>query len=326
MELTNVKTRVVGVDIGILKTTYAVIDLRGEIYAMKEFNTTDYPDIDNYISVLCEKIVDLVEENGGYEMLRSVGVCCPSSNYLTGCIENASNLRWKGIIPLAALMRDRLGLAVAVGNNSQCVALGEHAFGAAHGMKDFIVITLDHGLGSCLFSNGHIHLGNKGFAGEIGHTCVIPNGRECGCGNHGCLEAYCAWKGVVTTAQEVMSESSEPSLMRDVETLTPAMISEMCEKGDKLAIETWRRTGEMLGRGLATYASIINPEAIVITGSIIHAGKWLLDPTEQSFNEHVFHNIMGQTRLLVSTLKDGERDVLGASVLAWQVKEYSLFK
>ena len=128
------------------------------------------------------------------------------------------------------------------------------------------------------------------------------------------------------TAQEVMSEFSEPSLMRDVETLTPVLISGMCEQGDKLAIETWRRTGEMLGRGLANYASIFNPEAIVITGSITHAGKWLFDPTEQSFNEHVFHNIKGQTRLLVSTLKDGERDVLGASVLAWQVKEYSLFK
>jgi glucokinase len=326
MELTNVKTRVVGVDIGIEKTTYAVIDLRGEIYAMAEFNTTDYPGIDNYISVLCEKIFELVEANGGYDSLRSIGVCCPSSNYLTGCIENASNLRWKGIIPLAALMRDRLGLAVALGNNSQCVALGEHAFGAAHGMKDFIVITLDHGLGSCLFSNGRIHLGNKGFAGEIGHTCLFPGGRDCGCGNRGCLEAYCAWKGIVQTAKEVIAESSEASGLRDIDSLTPKKITELSNQGDALAIETWRRTGDMLGRGLANYASIINPEAIILTGSIIHAGKWLLDPTEKSFDEHVFHNIKGQTKLIVSSLKDGERDVLGASVLAWQVKEYSLFK
>ncbi len=326
MELTHVKTRVVGVDIGVEKTTYAVIDLRGEIYAMEEFNTMDYPSIDNYISVLCEKIFELVEANGGYESLRSIGVCCPSSNYLTGCIENASNLHWKGIIPLAALMRDRLGLAVALGNDSQCIALGEHAFGAAHGMKDFIVVTIDHGLGSCLFSNGRIHLGNKGFAGEIGHTCLVPGGRECGCGSRGCLETYCAWKGIIQTAREVLEERSEPSLMRDVDKLTPEIITEMSNLGDALAIETWRRTGDILGRGLANYASIINPEAIILTGCVIDAGKWLLDPTEKSFDEHVFHNIKGQTKLVVSSLKYGERDVLGASVLAWQVKEYSLFK
>jgi len=326
MELANVKTRVVGVNIGIEKTTYAVIDLRGEIYAMEEFKTTDYPNIDNYISTLCERIFQLVEANGGYSSLRSIGVCCPSSNYLTSCIENASNLRWKGIIPFAALMRDRMGIAVALGNNAQCVALGEHAFGAAHGMKDFIVITLDYGLGSCMFSNGRIHLGNKGFAGEVGHTCLIPGGRECGCGSRGCLESYCAWKGIVRTAQELMEESTEPSAMRKIETLTPEIITELSNQGDALAIETWRRTGDMLGRGLANYASIINPEAIILTGSIIHAGKWLLEPTEKSFERHVFHNIQGQTKLLISSLKDGERDVLGASVLAWQVKEYSLFK
>lgn len=325
MELTNVKNLVVGVDIGIAMTTYAVVDLRGEIYAQDTLKTLDYPNIDNFLAVLCDRIVQMVEANGGYQAVRSVGVCCPSSNYLTGCIENASNLAWKGIIPLAALMRDRLGLAVALGNNPQCTALGEQAFGAAHGMKDFIIITLGHGLGSCFFSNGRVHLGNKGFAGEVGHTCVVPDGRKCGCGNTGCLEAYCAHKGIIRTAQELMAETDEPSLMRQVKELTPKVIASLCDQGDKLAIEVYRRTGDMLGRGLANYASILNPEAIIITGGVRYAGKWLLEPAEEAFEKHVFHNIKGQTKIIVSSLKDGERDVLGASVLAWQVKEYSLF-
>ena len=325
MELTNVKTRVVGIDIGVAITNYAVVDLRGEIIAQDSFSTMDYPSIDNYLAVLCDRVLQLVEANGGYEAMRSVGVCCPSSNFLTGCIENAPNLQWKDIIPLAALMRDRLGLAVALGNNPQCVALGEQAFGSAHGMKDFVVITLGYGLGSCLFSNGKVHLGTKGFAGEIGHTCVEPEGRVCGCGNIGCLEAYCAHKGILRTAEEVMAESQAPSLMREAENLTPKMITEMCEQGDELAIEVYRRTGNILGRGLANYASITNPEAIILTGGIPHAGKWLMKPTEESFEKHVFHNIKGQTKILVTNLKDSEREVLGASVLAWMVKEYSLF-
>jgi len=325
MELTNVKTRVVGIDIGVAITNYAVVDLRGEIIAQDSFSTLDYPSIDNYLAVLCNRVLELVEANGGYEAMRSVGVCCPSSNFLTGCIENAPNLQWKGIIPLAAMMRDRLGLAVALGNNPQCVALGEQAFGSAHGMKDFVVITLGYGLGSCLFSNGKVHLGTKGFAGEIGHTCVEPEGRVCACGNSGCLEAYCAHKGILRTAEELMAESQLPSLMREAENLTPKMITEMCEQGDELAIEVYRRTGNILGRGLANYASITNPEAIILTGGIPHAGKWLLEPTIQSFEKHVFHNIKGQTKILVSNLKDSEREVLGASVLAWMVKEYSLF-
>ena len=275
MELTNVKTRVVGIDIGVAITNYAVVDLRGEIIAHESFSTIDYPSIENYLAVLCERVLKLVEANGGYEAIRSVGVCCPSSNYLTGCIENAPNLQWKGIIPLAALMRDRLGLAVALGNNPQCVALGEQAFGSAHGMKDFVVITLGYGLGSCLFSNGRMHLGTKGFAGEVGHACVESNGRLCACGNIGCLEAYCGHKGIIRTAEELMAESQEPSMMRQVENLTPKMIAGFCEQGDALAIETFRRTGEILGRGLANYASITNPEAIILTGGIPHAGKWL---------------------------------------------------
>ena len=316
-----------GVDISLEETTYAVVDVRGNIIAKESMPTEDFPEINGFVTALSERIIGLVELNGGYESIRSVGISCPSSNFLTGCIVNAANLPWKGVIPLAALLRDRLGLAVAVANNAMVVALGEQAFGSAHGMRDFIVVTLGTGMGSSIFSDGSVNLGYDGYAGEIGHTCVNLHGRKCGCGNVGCLETYTASKGIVMTAKELLEErADEPSLMRGEEKLTPKKIAQFCDQGDALAIETFRRTGEALGLGLANYASLLNPEAIIFTGCIPKAGKWLLDPAEKSFNDHVFHNIKGTVKFLSSELNDRERDVLGASVLAWKVKEYSLFK
>ena len=325
MNQTAVKKRVVGVDISLDATTYAIVDVRGNILAKDSFPTEDYPEINGYVKNRCEKIVELVEQNGGYESVRSVGISAPSANYMTGCIVNSPNMPWKGVIPLAAMMRDQLGLAVAVANNSHVVALGEHAFGSAHGMRDFIAVTLGSGMGSCIFSDGDVNLGFNGHAGEIGHTCVDVNGRQCGCGNRGCLEAYTATKGIIRTAKELLEESDEPSLMRGEEHLTPKKISQFCDAGDKLAIEVFRRTGEVLGLGLANYASLVNPEALIFTGGIARAGKWLLEPAKKSFEEHVFHNIQGKVKFLQSELGESERNVLGASVLAWKVKEYSLF-
>jgi glucokinase len=326
MNQTAVKKRVVGVDISSELTTYAIVDVRGNILAKDNFPTMDYPEINGFVTTLCERIVGLVELNGGYESIRSIGVSAASANFLTGCIVNAANMPWKGVIPLAAMMRDQLGLAVAVANNSHVVGLGEQAFGAAHGMREFVAVTLGSGMGSSIFSEGEVNLGYDGYAGEIGHTCVEFNGRLCGCGNRGCLETYTAAKGIVKTAQEVMAESDEPSLMRGEEKLTPKKIYEFCEQGDELAIEVYRRTGEILGLGLANYASLLNPEAIIFTGGIVHAGHWLLEPAKKSFEEHVFHNIQGKVKFLTSDLSESERNVLGASVLAWKVKEYSLFK
>ena len=320
------KTRVVGVDISLERTSIGIVDIRGEIIARDCFVTSEHPYIGDYLSVLCEHILNLVEANGGYESIRSVGICSPSGNYRTCSIENAPNMPWKGVIPLAAMLRDRLGIAVALGNNAHAMALGEQTFGAAHGMRDFVVISLGHGMGSCFFSNGIVHLGNDGFAGEVGHTCFIPNGRQCGCGKRGCLETYTAANGIVTTAQEVLAERSEPSMMRQVERLSPKIIQEFCEMGDELAIETYRRTGYYLGVGLANYASVMNPEAFIFTGGIAQAGKWLFEPANESFEDHVFHNMQGKVKFMVSNLENSTRNMLGASVLAWTVKEYSLFK
>jgi glucokinase len=326
MEEYNIKSKVVGVDISNESTTYAIVDLRGNIIAEDSFSTQDYPDVNNFVTALSEKIVTLVESNGGYETIRSIGVSCPSASSVSGCIENAANLPWKGVVPLAAMLRDRMGLAVALSNDAHISALGEYTFGSAHGMKCFIIVCLGVGIGSCFFSEGDEHRGHLGFAGEFGHTCVVDNGRKCGCGHNGCLETYVGANGIVETARELMAESDAPSLMRDIENLSPRIIAELCDKGDEMAIETFRRTGYYLGLGLANYASIVDPEAIILTGGISHAGKWLVDPVCETFEPHVFGNLRGKVKILCSNMNNRERDVLGASALAWSVPEYSLFK
>ncbi|SFC63395.1 glucokinase [Xylanibacter ruminicola] len=326
MEEYNIKTKVVGVDISNELTTYAIVDIRGNIIAEESFLTCGYSDVNNFVTALSDKIVNLVEANGGYETIRSIGVSSPSASSVSGCIENAANLPWKGIVPLSAMLRDRIGLAVGLSNDAHVSALGEYTFGCAHGMKNFIILSLGVGIGSCFFTAGDDHIGHNGYAGEFGHTCVVKNGRACGCGHTGCLESYVGAAGIVNTAKELMAESDAPTIMRNLEKLSPRTIKECCDQGDEMAIEVYRRTGEMLGLGLANYASLVDPEAIILTGGISHAGKWLLDPTCKSFEEHVFGNLRGKVKMLVSKLEDRERDVLGASALAWSVPEYSLFK
>ena len=326
MEEFNIKSKVVGVDISNETTTYAIVDVRGNILAEDSFPTEDYPDVNDFVTTLSEKIVTLVEANGGYETIRSVGVSAPSANSVSGCIENAANLPWKGIVPLAAMLRDRMGLAVALSIDAHISALGEYTFGSAHGMKNFIIVSLGIGIGSCFFTEGKEHVGHLGFAGEFGHTCIVENGRKCGCGHEGCLEAYAGANGIVQTARELMEESDAPSLLRSLEKLSPRTIAECCDKGDEMAIEVFRRTGHYLGMGLANYASVVDPEAIILTGGISRAGKWLLEPVYDAFDEHVFGNLRGKVKILCSNLNNRERDVLGASALAWDVPEYSLFK
>lgn len=322
----NFKTKVIGVDIRVDRTVYALVNIRGEVLARDEIVTSDYPVISDFVTKLSEKIVLLMEANGGFDSVRSIGVSAPSGNFHTGCIENSPNLPWKGIVPLAAMLRDRMGLAVAVDNNANVIAMAEHAFGAAHGLKDFVLVNLGSGMGSCIYSKGVIYQGTNGFSGEIGHTTYIAGGRQCGCGKQGCLEAYTASKGVLQTAKEVLEEYDIPSLMRQSQQLTVKQIVEFCHEGDQLAREAMRRTGHALGVGLANYASLFNPEAIILSGAVSKAGKWLLEPTDEAFEEHVFHNMKGKIKLVCSLYEDRELIVLGASVLAWTVKEYSLFK
>ena len=324
----KVKSRVIGIDIDVNTTTIAVVDLRGNIIAQDSIQTEQYTSINSFVEALSERVIALAEANGGYENIRSVGMCAPSANFLTGCIENAANMPWKGVVPLAAMLRDSIGLAVALGNDAHCSALGESAYGVAHGMETFITITMVRsGLGSCFFSNGVAHSGYDGFAGEVGHACIEDGGRQCTCGRRGCLEEYVSNRGIIRTARELMEKTDTPSILRDAKELTLESILDAANKNDALAIEVWRYTGVLLGIGIANYASIVNPEAIIITGEIIkmvYPKMW--DVVEETFKEHVFGNIRDKVKIVLSAVNDHERNVLGASALAWKVKEYSLFK
>ena len=323
----KVKSKVIGINIDVNSTTIAVVDLRGTILAQDVISTKDYPNVNNFIEVLSERVITLAENNGGYENIRSVGMCAPSANYLTGCIENAANMPWKGIVPLAAMLRDSIGLAVALGNDAHVTALGESAFGIAHGMNNFIVVTLvGSGLGSCFFSNGVPHLGYDGFAGEFGHTCVVDGGRLCTCGRRGCLEEYVSYRGIIQTARDLMEASEAPSSMRQLPELTVEAIAACADQGDAMAKEVWTRTGEILGRSVANYTSVINPEAVVLTGKLVVYLDKMWEPMEKAFKDNVFGNIRDKVKIVLSTIDDHERNVLGASALAWKVKEYSLFK
>ena len=322
MEEMKIKTRVFGVDLSLEVTTYAIVNIRGKVIAKDSFATLDYDDINDFVSALYDRLIRMAEENGGLELIRSIGISAPSANFKTGCIENASNLPWKGVVPLAAMLRDRLGLAVAVGNDGHVTALGEMTYGSAHGMKNFIVMTFTHaGVGSSIFISGRPHLGANGFAGEIGHTCIVPDGRQCGCGSRGCLETYVSVYGMVQTARDLLKESDVPSLMRNIENVNVQSLLFCCQKGDAIALEAVRRSGVILGRALANYASVLNPEAIILTGDILQFVEWLMPSVRQTIEENVFHN-----RILASILDEENRTLLGASALAWDVKEYSLFK
>lgn len=323
----KIKSRVIGINVDTTTTTIAVVDLRGNILAQDSIPTQNFPNVNNFVEVLSERVITLAENNGGYENIRSVGMCAPSANYLTGCIENAANMPWKGIVPIAAMLRDSIGLAVALGNDAHVTALGERAYGVAHGMDNFIVVTLvGSGLGSCVFSNGLAHLGCDGFAGEFGHTCMEDGGRQCSCGRKGCLEEYVSTRGILQTVRELLEANNAPSKMRQKTDLTLDDIAECADEGDAIAIEAWRRSGEILGIALANYASIINPEAIILTGELTMYCKRMWAVMEETFMREVFGNIRDKVKIVISTIDDHERNVLGASALAWKVKEYSLFK
>lgn len=323
----KIKSKVIGINVDTTTTTIAVVDLRGNIVAQDSISTQNFPNVNNFVEALSERVVMLAENNGGYENIRSVGMCAPSANYLTGCIENAANMPWKGIIPIAAMLRDSIGLAVALGNDAHVTALGEWAYGVAHGMDNFIVVTLvGSGLGSCIFSNGLAHLGCDGFAGEFGHTCIEDGGRQCSCGRKGCLEEYVSTRGILQTVRELLEANNAPSKMRQKTDLTLDDIAECADEGDAIAIEAWRRSGEILGIALANYASIVNPEAVIITGELTKYCDRMWPAMEKAFLENVFGNIRDKVKVVVSKINDHERNVLGASALAWKVKEYSLFK
>ena len=260
---------------------------------------------------------------------RNLSHCCsslvgaPNGNYYKGTIEFAPNLPWKGVIPLAALFEDKLGIPTALTNDANAAAIGEMTYGAARGLRDFIMITLGTGVGSGIVVNGQLVYGHDGFAGELGHVIVERDGRICGCGRKGCLETYCSATGVARTAREFLVARSEPSLLREIpaEEIVSKDVYDAAIKGDKLALEIFEYTGNILGRALADFIAFSSPEAIILFGGLAKSGDLIMKPIQKAMDENVLKIYAGKTKLLLSQLKDADAAVLGASALGWEVKE-----
>lgn len=319
MEQNRKKLYTVGIDIGGTNTVFGIVDEQGHILSHDGIKTKDYPDINVYADTVAGHLRSLIETAGGIELINGIGVGAPNANYYTGQIEQAPNLPWKGTIPLARMLRERLTLPVTLTNDANAAALGEMTYGVAHGMKDFIMITLGTGVGSGIVINGRLVYGHDGFAGELGHVIVRRGGRLCGCGRRGCLETYCSATGIVRTVHEMLSSTDTPSLLRDIplDKVTSKDIYDAAEQGDKLALEIFRFTGTVLGEAFADFIAFSSPEAIVLFGGLAKAGEYIMAPIREAMDANVMSIYKGKTRLLTSALKDSDAAVLGASALAW---------
>lgn len=315
------KPYVVGMDIGGTNTVFGVVDSRGNVLASDSVKTQQYTQIEEYVDAVCKKLLPLIQQFGGAEKIKGMGVGAPNGNYYSGTIEFAPNLPWRGIIPLAAMFEDKLGIPTALTNDANAAAIGEMTYGAARGLKDFIMITLGTGVGSGIVINGQLVYGHDGFAGELGHVIVNPEGRVCGCGRKGCLETYCSATGVARTAREFLVARSEPSLLRNVpvEDIQSKDVYDAAVKGDKLAQEIFEYTGKILGEALANFVAFSSPEAIILFGGLAKSGDYITKPIQKALEDNVLNIYKGKTKLLLSQLKDADAAVLGASALGWEV-------
>lgn len=310
-------------DIGGTNTVFGIVDSRGTVLASDSIKTHQFEKVEDYVDAVCERMRPLLEQFGGSDKIKGMGVGAPNGNYYSGTIEFAPNLPWKGIIPLAAMFEERLGIPTALTNDANAAAIGEMTYGAARGMKDFIMITLGTGVGSGIVINGQLVYGHDGFAGELGHVIVDKEGRICGCGRKGCLETYCSATGVARTAREFLVARSEPSLLRNVpaEEIQSKDVYDAAVKGDKLAQDIFEFTGDILGRALANFIAFSSPEAIILFGGLAKSGDYIMKPIQKAMEDNVLNIFKGKTKILLSQLKDADAAVLGASALGWEVKE-----
>ena len=313
------KPYVVGMDIGGTNSVFGIVDARGNILSVDSIKTQAYKEIDDYVNAVAEKLLPMIEEVGGKDKIKGMGIGAPNGNFYTGNIEFAPNLPWKGVIKLSELFQERIGVPVTVTNDANAAAIGEMTYGAARGMKNFIEITLGTGVGSGIVINGQLVYGHDGFAGELGHVISRRhNGRQCGCGRCGCLETYCSATGVARTAKEKIDCTDEPSLLRDIEgEITSKDVYDAAIRGDKVAQEVFTFTGTILGEALADFIAFSAPEAIILFGGLTKAGDLIMKPTLEAMEANVLNIWKGKTKLLVSELKDSDAAVLGASALAW---------
>lgn len=318
------KPYAIGIDIGGTNSVFGVVDKRGHIINQGSIKTGTYKEINEYVNHLSVGVQEIIDQVGGAGNIKGIGVGAPNGNFFTGCIEFAPNLPWKGVIPLAQMLSDKLNIPVALTNDANAAAIGEMTYGAARGMKDFIVITLGTGVGSGIVVNGQLVYGHDGFAGELGHTTIRRDGRLCGCGKKGCLETYSSATGVARTAREFLETRKDPSLLRELNTeeITSKDVYDAAIKGDSLAKEIFEMTGQILGESFADFVAFSSPEAIILFGGLTKAGKLIFDPVRKHMEENMLPIYRNKIKLLMSELKESDAAVLGASALGWEVKDY----
>ena len=320
-----IKPYVIGLDLGGTNSVFGIVDSRGEIKATTAIKTQGYDKVDDYVDACVAALQPIIEEVGGLDKIKAMGIGAPNGNYYNGTIEFAPNLAWAhdGVVPLAKMFSERLNdLPVALTNDANAAAVGEMIYGVARGLKNFIVLTLGTGVGSGIVINGQLVYGHDGFAGELGHVIMRrENGRSCGCGRTGCLEAYCSATGVARTAREFLANSDEPSLLRDMkaEDITSLDVSIAAGKGDKLALRVYKFTGDMLGEACADFAAFSSPEAFIFFGGLTKAGDLIMKPIQESYEAHALKIFKGKPKFLISGLDGSSAAVLGASAVGWEI-------
>lgn len=314
----------IGIDIGGTNTKYGMVNHRGDIIEKGELKTDGYETIEAFIDALYNTLEPLINRCQEEGKVKGIGIGAPNGNYYSGTIEYAPNLHWKGVLPVTKLVTAKFGLPSALTNDANAAAIGEMNYGAARGMRDFIMITLGTGVGSGIVANGQLILGNDGFAGELGHSTVIPNGRpHWSTALKGSLESYCSATGITITAKEMLEKSGEKSLLRDIdpEKLDSKIVYECAMKGDALAREVYRYTGEILGLALSNFIMFSSPEAIVLFGGVIKAGDLLLNPTREHMEKNLLPIFQNKVKLIFSELKEADAAILGASALVWEIRD-----
>lgn len=314
----------IGIDIGGTNTKYGIVNHRGEILEKGELKTDDYPTVESFVEAMHDTLTPIIKRNTDGGRVKGIGIGAPNGNYYTGTIEYAPNLHWKGIIPVTKLVTAKFGLPSALTNDANAAAVGEMNYGAARGMRDFIMITLGTGVGSGIVANGQLILGHDGFAGELGHTVIRPGGRpHWSTALKGSVEAYCSATGIAITAKEMLSESTEESLMRQYQHdgINSKVVYECAKKGDKIAQEVYQFTGQILGEALANFIMFSSPEAIILFGGVIKAGDFIMKPTTEHMEKNLLPIFQNKVKLIFSELKEADAAILGASALVWELRE-----
>lgn len=326
-KMTSLRPYVIGLGVREKTTVFGIVDALGNILCKDSVHTTDYPDPTSFVFDICDKLQPMVESVGGWETIKSMGIGAASGNNITQRIENAANLQWKGNISLASMFQGRLGIAVSLANDCTVAAMGEMTYGAARGLKDFICVLVNGGMGAGIVLNGLIFMGNKGRVGEVGHVSIENNNRVCSCGKTGCLESYVSRRGIIQTTQEMLAGTDAPSTLRDIASadLTVEQIAAAADDGDEVALAVLRKTGTILGHAMTAWASLVSPEAFVLVGEVnALCGKHMLEPILESLNENMFDAMRWQTKVYLSILHGDDASILYASALAWQTKEYEI--